>query len=101
MLPDDVMFSASVRAEQERHGSREAYARRAANGGFATDLSDESIAFILTRNSAYLATASAVGQPYVQHRGRRRGLSRCSVAARLRLPNIPETASSSAAATWR
>ena len=69
MLPDDVMFSASVRAEQERHGSREAYARRAANGGFATDLSDESIAFIRTRNSAYLATASADGQPYVQHRG--------------------------------
>ena len=69
MLPDDVMFSASVRAEQERHGSREAYARRATNGGFATDLSDESIAFIGTRNSAYLATASADGQPYVQHRG--------------------------------
>ena len=69
MLPDDVMFSASVRAEQERHGSREAYARRAANGGFATDLSDDAIAFIRTRNSAYLATASADGQPYVQHRG--------------------------------
>ncbi len=69
MLPDDVMFSASVRAEQERHGSREAYARRAANGGFATDLSDDAIAFIRARNSAYLATASADGQPYVQHRG--------------------------------
>jgi predicted pyridoxine 5'-phosphate oxidase superfamily flavin-nucleotide-binding protein len=69
MLPDDVMFSASVRAEQERHGSREAYAGRAANGGFATDLSDDAVAFIRTRNSAYLATASADGQPYVQHRG--------------------------------
>lgn len=69
MLPDDVMFSASVRAEQERHGSREAYTRRAANGGFATDLSDDAITFIRARNSAYLATASADGQPYVQHRG--------------------------------
>ena len=27
------------------------------------------IAFIAARNSAYLATASADGQPYVQHRG--------------------------------
>jgi predicted pyridoxine 5'-phosphate oxidase superfamily flavin-nucleotide-binding protein len=69
MRPDDVMFSASVRAEQERQGSREGNVRRAANGGFATDLSDEMIAFIRARNSAYLATASADGQPYVQHRG--------------------------------
>src|SRR5262245_15546624 len=69
MRPDDLMFSASVRAEQERHGSREAYARRAANGGFPTDLSDDAIAFIRARNSGYLATASADGQPYVQHRG--------------------------------
>src|SRR5439155_4399717 len=69
MRPDEVMFSASVRAEQERHGSREASARRAANGGFATELSDDAIAFIRVRDSAYLATASADGQPYVQHRG--------------------------------
>jgi len=69
MRPEDVMFSASVRAEQERHGSREAYARRAARGGVATDLSDDTIAFIRARNSSYLATASADGQPYVQHRG--------------------------------
>ena len=69
MLPEDVMFSASVRAQQERHGSRAAYARRAANGGFATSLSDDAIAFIQARNSVYLATASADGQPYIQHRG--------------------------------
>ena len=69
MRSDDVMFSASVRAEQERRGSREAYARRAATGGFAKDLSDDAIAFIRARNSGYLATASADGQPYVQHRG--------------------------------
>lgn len=69
MCPDEVMFSASVRAEQARHGSREAYARRAAKGGFALDLSDEAIAFIAARNSGYLSTASADGQPYVQHRG--------------------------------
>jgi predicted pyridoxine 5'-phosphate oxidase superfamily flavin-nucleotide-binding protein len=66
---DEIMFSASVREEQKRRGSRNAYARRALNGGFATSLSDDAIAFIRQRESAYLATASAAGQPYVQHRG--------------------------------
>lgn len=69
MHPDEIIFSASVRAEQTRHGSREAYARRAANGGFVAELSDDAIAFVRTRDSVYLATASAGGQPYVQHRG--------------------------------
>jgi uncharacterized protein len=67
--PDEVMFSAAVRAEQVCRGSREAYARRAAAGRFAQELGDDAIAFIGERNSAYLATASADGQPYVQHRG--------------------------------
>lgn len=63
------MFSAAVRAEQTRRGSREAYARRAAAGGFARELVPDVIAFITERDSAYLATASTDGQPYVQHRG--------------------------------
>jgi predicted pyridoxine 5'-phosphate oxidase superfamily flavin-nucleotide-binding protein len=67
--PDEVMFSAAVRAEQVCRGSREAYERRAAAGRFAPELSEEAVAFIGERNSAYLATASAEGQPYVQHRG--------------------------------
>jgi predicted pyridoxine 5'-phosphate oxidase superfamily flavin-nucleotide-binding protein len=73
LRPDEVMFSSSVRAQQECHGSREAYARRAARGGFAQALSPEAVAFIGQRDSAYLATASADGQPYVQHRGGPRG----------------------------
>ena len=67
--PDEVMFSAAVRAEQARRGSREAYARRAAAGRFARELSPDVIAFIAARDSAYFSTASADGQPYVQHRG--------------------------------
>jgi predicted pyridoxine 5'-phosphate oxidase superfamily flavin-nucleotide-binding protein len=63
------MFSASVRAEQERRGSRKAQERRAAAGRFERELSAEVISFIQERNSAYFATASADGQPYVQHRG--------------------------------
>jgi predicted pyridoxine 5'-phosphate oxidase superfamily flavin-nucleotide-binding protein len=63
------MFSAAVRAEQARRGSRESVARQAAAGRFARELSADVIAFIAGRDSAYLATASADGQPYVQHRG--------------------------------
>src|SRR3954470_16894346 len=67
--PDEVMFSPAVRTEQACRGSREAYARRAAAGLFARELSADAMAFITQRDSAYLATASADGQPYVQHRG--------------------------------
>src|SRR5690242_15329591 len=67
--PDEVMFSPAVRAAQEHDGSRAAYARRAAAGAFGQALSADTIAFIQARNSAYLATASADGQPYMQHRG--------------------------------
>src|SRR4051812_29705935 len=66
---DDVMFSAAVRAEQACRGSREMYERQAAAGRFTRPLSAEAILFITERNSAYFATASADGQPYVQHRG--------------------------------
>jgi predicted pyridoxine 5'-phosphate oxidase superfamily flavin-nucleotide-binding protein len=69
LRPDEVMFSASVREQQECLGSRDANSRRAEAGGFPPALSAEAIAFIGERNSAYLATASADGQPYVQHRG--------------------------------
>ena len=69
VTPDEVMFSAAVRAEQTRRGSRDSNARRAAAGGFARELVPDVIAFITERDSAYLATASVNGQPYVQHRG--------------------------------
>ena len=74
--PDEVMFSAAVRAEQARRGSRESVARQAAAGRFAHEVSADVIAFIAERDSAYLATASADGQPYVQHRGGSAGFLR-------------------------
>jgi hypothetical protein len=38
-------------------------------GGWATTITPELAAFIAERNSFFLATASASGQPYIQHRG--------------------------------
>jgi predicted pyridoxine 5'-phosphate oxidase superfamily flavin-nucleotide-binding protein len=65
----DVAFTPSVKAFQERHGSRTAYARMEARGGFPQDLDEEMVAFIARQRSFFLATASADGQPYIQHRG--------------------------------
>lgn len=65
----DVAFTDRVKAEQARLGSRSAYARLEREGGFETEIGDELKAFVASQRSAFLATASAGGQPYVQHRG--------------------------------
>ncbi|WP_242340258.1 MULTISPECIES: pyridoxamine 5'-phosphate oxidase family protein [Anaeromyxobacter] len=72
----DVAFTPAVKAVQARRGSREAYARLERRGGFGTELDDELARFVAERDSVYLATASAAGQPYVQHRGGPRGFLR-------------------------
>jgi predicted pyridoxine 5'-phosphate oxidase superfamily flavin-nucleotide-binding protein len=65
----DVAFTPSVKAVQERKGSRAAYARVEHGGAWATQVNAELAAFIAAQTSLFLATASAAGQPYVQHRG--------------------------------
>jgi predicted pyridoxine 5'-phosphate oxidase superfamily flavin-nucleotide-binding protein len=65
----DIVFSPRVKAVQERRGSRRAFARMEAKGGFATSIDPSLADFISGMRSLYLATASKDGQPYVQHRG--------------------------------
>ena len=65
----DIAFTASVKREQARHGSREAYARMEAGGGFRTGITPDLVAFLADIDTAFLATASISGQPYAQHRG--------------------------------
>jgi predicted pyridoxine 5'-phosphate oxidase superfamily flavin-nucleotide-binding protein len=72
----DVAFSASVKSVQARKGSRATYERVEAHGGFQTEITDELTRFVAAQDSAYLATASAAGQPYVQHRGGPKGFIR-------------------------
>jgi uncharacterized protein len=70
--PSDIAFTAAVKAIQARKGSREAYAR-AEQHGWRTEI-DERLGSALTEaNSFYLATATADGQPYIQHRGGPKG----------------------------
>jgi predicted pyridoxine 5'-phosphate oxidase superfamily flavin-nucleotide-binding protein len=44
-----------------------------ARGGFQTKITPELIAVLAEVDTAYLATANAAGQPYVQHRGGPKG----------------------------
>ncbi|HTJ84501.1 MAG TPA: pyridoxamine 5'-phosphate oxidase family protein [Polyangiaceae bacterium] len=74
--PSDVAFSPSVKAQQERMGSRAAYRRMEEGDGWETTITPELAAFLAERDSFYLATASADGQPYIQHRGGPRGFLR-------------------------
>ena len=65
----DVAFTAAVKEIQARKGSRDAYAHVEQNGGWRTEIDDNLAAFLADTNSLYFATASADGQPYIQHRG--------------------------------
>ncbi len=69
----DVGFTDAVKAVQGRLGSRKGYARMEEGRGWENEITPELRAFIAERDSMYLATASADGRPYVQHRGGPRG----------------------------
>lgn len=63
--PVDVAFTPSVKAAQERKQSRQIYESME----MGKSIDDGLAAFIGQVRSFYLATASADGQPYIQHRG--------------------------------
>jgi uncharacterized protein len=70
----DVAFSPAVKAVQAQRGSRAGYARMEEKGGWRTIITPELADFLAATRSFYLATASAEGQPYIQHRGGPAGL---------------------------
>jgi predicted pyridoxine 5'-phosphate oxidase superfamily flavin-nucleotide-binding protein len=65
----DVAFTPSVKRIQSERGSRRSYARVEERGGWETRVTPELATFIASRDSFFLATANAQGQPYIQHRG--------------------------------
>jgi uncharacterized protein len=64
----DVAFSPSVKAIQARKGSRASYHKQEERG-WRTEITADLAEFIAAQTSFMLATASADGQPYIQHRG--------------------------------
>ncbi len=63
--PEDVLFSPAVKAEQARLGSRTSFESRE----WQTEVTDNLRQFLDAIDTFFLATASADGRPYVQHRG--------------------------------
>ena len=76
IFSSDVAFTPAVKAIQTAKGSRAAYAHVEERGGWRTEIDDNLAAFVADANSMYLATASADGQPYIQHRGGPKGFIR-------------------------
>ena len=72
----DIAFTPAVKAVQSRRRSRAAYAEIEARGGFRTLIDESLVQFLTEVDTAYLATASADGQPYAQHRGGPKGFIR-------------------------
>jgi predicted pyridoxine 5'-phosphate oxidase superfamily flavin-nucleotide-binding protein len=62
---EDILFSDAVKAEQARLGSRASFEGRDWKGEITDDLRQ----FLAVVDTFFLATASADGRPYVQHRG--------------------------------
>ncbi len=66
------VFTPAAQAAQAERGSAKAYARRL-DEGFPDKVTAELAAFIAEQDTVYLATATADGAPYIQHRGGPKG----------------------------
>ncbi len=62
---EDVLFSPAVKAEQTRLGSRKSFEDRE----WKSETTDDLRQFLAAIDTFFLATASADGRPYIQHRG--------------------------------
>jgi uncharacterized protein len=65
----DVAFTPTVKAIQQRKGSRASYGRMEERGAWQTQITPDLAAFVEAQTSVFFATANAEGQPYIQHRG--------------------------------
>lgn len=69
----DIAFSPAVKEAQRQRGSRRAYEKTEQRGGWRAEIDQMLADFVAQRDSLYLGTASAVGRPYIQHRGGPKG----------------------------
>ncbi len=69
----DIAFTESVKKRQESMGSRQAYQNMAERRDWQTEITGQLAYFVSQRDSFYMASANAQGQPYIQHRGGPKG----------------------------
>mgnify|MGYP000429538183 FL=1 len=72
----DIGFTPTVKAEQERLGSRTFYERYEQTMGWRGEVNEDLIQRLANTDSFYFSTANAEGQPYIQHRGGPKGFLR-------------------------
>lgn len=72
----EITFTAAVRSEQLRRGTREVCAELEQKEPRNDVLATRAITFIRSVDTAFIATTSYEGWPYVQHRGGPRGFIR-------------------------
>jgi predicted pyridoxine 5'-phosphate oxidase superfamily flavin-nucleotide-binding protein len=68
----DIVFTPAAQQEQAKRGSAQGYARKIA-AGFPDRVTPDLAGFIAALDTAFLATVSAEGAPYIQHRGGPKG----------------------------
>ncbi|MFN0123456.1 MAG: pyridoxamine 5'-phosphate oxidase family protein [Blastocatellia bacterium] len=68
----EIAFTESVKAQQQKYGSRKSYARMEAMAR-GNEISEAEAEFIAGRDGFYLATVGESGFPYVQFRGGPKG----------------------------
>ncbi|TDI63194.1 MAG: pyridoxamine 5'-phosphate oxidase [Alphaproteobacteria bacterium] len=69
----DIAFTPAVKTQQTARGSRDGYARMEQGRGWKSAVDERLKDFIAERDSFYLGTTNAQGQPYIQHRGGPKG----------------------------
>jgi predicted pyridoxine 5'-phosphate oxidase superfamily flavin-nucleotide-binding protein len=68
----ELVFTAAARRAQAERDSAPSYEKRIA-AGFPDRVTPDLAAFLAEQDQAFLATASAAGAPYIQHRGGPKG----------------------------
>lgn len=84
-----IAFTESVKKVQSVMGTRQAMQRLADHPQERDSLTDEQMEFIHNMTSAYIASASSDGMPYIQHRGGEAGFIRVVNANTLMMSDLP------------
>ncbi len=69
----DIAFSETVKKIQKEKESRSGYANMEQRGSWESTVTEFLASFLSQRDSFYMATVNAEGQPYIQHRGGAKG----------------------------
>ena len=69
----ELAFTNSVKAQQEKYGTRSAYERMEKGGAFRNRLTWQEIKHIQDRDEFYLSSVGEKGWPYIQYRGGPKG----------------------------